>query len=233
MQLDTEIRNELTRKGAGFVHFVDVSKLSFKQNRKYKNAVLFGIALSASYIKLVAKTPDFVQKLRENNQLEKDEFHIIELKTDKLADYLANFINTLGYEAYSQSEANLISTGFYNVQKQSSSLPHKTIAGLAGIGWIGKNNLLITREYGCAFSMCSVLTNAPLQTSLIKPLISQCGECNICKSVCKTDALKGISWNKKILRDERLNVSACNTCFQCLAHCKWTQTYVNEYCNEK
>lgn len=43
-----------------------------------------------------------------------------------------------------------------------SPLPHKTVAVHAGLGWIGKNCLLITERYGGAVRLSSLLTDAPL-----------------------------------------------------------------------
>ena len=41
-------------------------------------------------------------------------------------------------------------------------LPHKTVATRTGLGWIGKNCLLVTKEYGSAVRLSSLLTDAPL-----------------------------------------------------------------------
>jgi epoxyqueuosine reductase QueG len=41
----------------------------------------------------------------------------------------------------------------------TSALPHKTIAILSGIGYIGKSNLFITEEFGAAQCLGSVYRN--------------------------------------------------------------------------
>lgn len=84
-----------------------------------------------------------------NNLVTKDEFYLEEIKVDRTADYIADFLTTKGYSAYSQSEDNINATGFYDKKTKSSPLPHKTIAGLAGLGWIGKHNLMVTPERKC------------------------------------------------------------------------------------
>jgi len=40
-----------------------------------------------------------------------------------------------------------------------SSMPQKTIATRAGLGWIGKTALLITPQFGSAIRLNSVLTD--------------------------------------------------------------------------
>ena len=67
--------------------------------------------------------------------------------------------------------------------------PHKTGAVLSGLGFIGKNGLLIT-EYGSAVRLASVLTDMPLSAQKeIKPCL--CGDCQICKNACPAGAITG------------------------------------------
>ncbi|MDX1284813.1 MAG: 4Fe-4S dicluster domain-containing protein [Draconibacterium sp.] len=219
------IKSELKNRGAHFIHFVDISHLSTEQNKGFPNSILFGIVLSPWYLATVSKTPDYVKRMVKSKQIEDDEFHVTELKTDAMADFLADYINQKGFSAYSQSEKNLEDTGSYDPVYQTTPLPHKTIALLAGLGWIGKNNLLVTEEYGSAISMCTVLTDAPLKSLSKQIMKSKCGECNLCIKVCKSDSLSGKSWTKGIIREEILNIRTCTTCLNCMVVCPWTQNY--------
>lgn len=226
MSLEDELKNELISQGADFVHFVDISGLFYQQNKGYPNAILIGMILSSDFIQKISNTPDYVQEMIRNDQITDDEFYIKEAKTDKLADFISSYLTSKGYSAYSQSENNINSTGFYDLKTKSTPLPHKTIAGLAGLGWIGKHNLLVTTKFGSAISMCTVLTDAPLITVLFIPSISQCGDCNICENICLVKAIKGNSWEIGISRDELVDIYRCNTCLKCLALCPWTQRYM-------
>ena len=225
--LDNELKSELKTLGADFVYLVDISKLSNKQNQGYPNAILLGIPLSRDYIKKVSSTPDYVKNMVRNNQVEEDEFFQKEKNVDSLADNISDFIRLKGYSAYSQSENNLSSTGLFNEETKSSPLPHKTIAGLAGLGWIGKHNLLVTPKYGSAICMCTILTDAPLKAVSYPPKQPLCGDCEICKNVCPVKAIRGNSWSLNTSRDELVDIYKCSTCIQCLALCPWTQKYVN------
>ena len=228
MPIQNEIITELKRKGADFVHFANISQLSKKQNKGLPNAILFGIILSRKYIEKVSSTPDYVEKMVRSKDMDNDEFHVTEQKTDKLADFIADYISQKGYKAYSQSEDNIYTTGYYDEGNKCTPLPHKTIALLAGLGWIGKHNLLVTPAYGSAVSMCTVLTDAPLQTILHETQTSRCGECIICKNVCPVKAIKGTQWKMGILRNEIVDVGICTTCLLCLALCPWTQKYMKK-----
>jgi len=226
--LNDELQFEIKKHGADFTYFVDISQLPKSQNKGYPRAVIFGFSLSVNYLKKVSGVPNYVEQMIKSNQIKSDEFYLKEIEADKLADYIAEDIVSLGYKAYSQSEANIEETGYYCTIHKTTPLPHKTIACLAGIGWIGKHNLLIIPEYGSAFCMCSVLTNAPLETVAYQPMDSKCKNCNICKNTCTVNAIKGKSWDYGISRDEIVDVSLCNTCLKCLVHCPWTQRYIRK-----
>jgi epoxyqueuosine reductase len=223
---ERELRAELTEQGTDFVYFVDISQLPDTQNKQYPVAILIGIVLSSNYIQKVLETPDYVQKMVLNNRIHDDEFYKKEVKADRIADSIAGYLIKRGYAAYSQSEKNILSTGYYNEKTKSTPLPHKTVAGLAGLGWIGKHNLLVTPQFGSAICMCTILTNAPLTTVLNPPLDSRCGDCSTCSDICPMNAIKGKPWSASSPRDERVDIYKCNTCLKCLVLCPWTLRYV-------
>ena len=97
---------------------------------------------------------------------------------------------------------------------------------LAGLGWIGKNNLLVTQEYGSALCMCSVLTNAPLPTGNKPIIMHRCGKCTVCKDICPTGVIHGSTWEIGMNRDLIVDVYHCETCLKCLVNCPWTQKYM-------
>lgn len=227
MNLKDKIENKLKKQGVDFVHCLDISDLPEQQRSVYSNAILFGIALTPAYIQEVRTTSQYVKKMIQSGEIQYDEFHLTELKTDRLADELAFFIEESGNKAQSQSEKNLEKIGNYNQENRSTSLPHKILAGRAGMGWIGKNNLLVTMQFGCAISMCAVLTNASLPTIKSEVLQSKCGTCNRCVEVCDASALTGRNWDCSTQRDDIIDVFRCSTCIECMMVCPWTLNYMN------
>ncbi len=143
----------------------------------------------------------------------------VTLKTE----YLREVMNTPGYV---QTIIKNIANNGYDAQNRATLLPHKTIAVTGGIGWIGKNNLLITNDYGCALCLGSVLTDAPLSTLNPQIYPNKCGNCKTCFSFCEENALKGHTWYKGITREEIIDVNKCSTCMECLVHCGYTQKYM-------
>jgi len=228
MSIATELIDELNQHGIDFIKFVDVSALPEEQNNGLPRAILFGISLTPEYIREIARQPDYIRQKVESGEIHRDEFELKEKKTDRLADEIADFLQQKGFNAHSQSEDNLTQTGLYNEVIQQTPLPHKTIAHMAGMGWIGKHDLLVTPEYGSAISMCTVLTDAPLETVLYSPEGSKCGDCHTCVDVCVPGALKGKTWNIKTSRDEIIDIAHCTTCLRCLVMCPWTQRYAQK-----
>lgn len=215
-----ELISELKKRGVNFVKVVDISMLSDEEKRGYSAAILIGMALSPSYI----------FQLSNGNELEYSEFSEKEGRVDRLAEFAADFIQAKGYKAYAQSERNLIN-GFYDADTKTTPLPHKKIAILAGMGWIGKSNLLVTEEYGSALCMCSILTNAPLPTQNKQIRMPKCRGCNVCKNICPAKVIHGRNWEAGINRDLIVDVYHCETCLKCLANCPWTQKYMkNDSC---
>lgn len=228
MTLNSEIKEILKNEYIDFVRFVDVSEFSAEQNRGLQTAILFGLPLSPEFIAEVASNENYVCELVEANQQNDDEFSQKELDVGRIADELTKFLQNKGYSAWSQSDKNQEENGHYDSKNHTTPLPHKTIAVKSGLGWIGKHDLLITREWGSAISMCAVLTNAPLQFENIAEMQSRCGNCTICKEVCETGAISGKSWEKGIERDELVDVQKCTTCLKCLVHCPWTMGYARK-----
>lgn len=224
--LEDEIKQRLVNWGAAFVHYIDISHLFHTQNKNLPNAVLLGVTLKTEYLREVMNAPGYVQTIIKNNTIEDDEFHLTEMKAGELADRIAEYIVSKGYQAYSQSDNNLIANNGYDAQNRTTLLPHKTIAVTGGIGWIGKNNLLITNDYGCALCLGSVLTDAPLSTLNPQIYPNKCGNCKTCFSFCEENALKGQTWYKGITREEIIDVNKCSTCMECLVHCGYTQKYM-------
>lgn len=217
-----ELISELNIHGADFIKTVDISMLSEKENRGYEAAILIGILLS----------PKFILGLSEEKIALPTEFWEKEHRTHEFAEWTADFIIAKGYKAFAQSDGNMNRPGLYDAATKTTVLPHKAIALLAGLGWIGKHNLLITPEFGSALCMCTVLTNAPIPTENRPIIMPKCGECTVCKDICPTSIIHGTTWEPGMNRDLIVDVYHCECCLKCLVHCPWTQKYMKSNITE-
>jgi epoxyqueuosine reductase len=72
----------------------------------------------------------------------------------------------------------------------SAPILEKGFAWSGGIGFIGKNNMLIIPGYGSYFFLAEILTTTPLKQSKVEPMEIQCGNCTRCIDACPTGALE-------------------------------------------
>lgn len=78
----------------------------------------------------------------------------------------------------------------YRAFVDSAPVLERGLAQRAGLGWIGKNNMLIHPRAGSFFFLGEIFTSAPLPVD--QAFDSQhCGSCSACLEVCPTDAFVG------------------------------------------
>jgi epoxyqueuosine reductase len=70
----------------------------------------------------------------------------------------------------------------------SNFLPERYIASLSGIGFIGKNNMLITKKYGSYVFLGEIITDLEIEEDT--PAVNGCGSCSRCIDVCPTGSLR-------------------------------------------
>lgn len=196
MQLIDELRLQARVRGAVFCRVADISGLPRQQARGYRRGVVLGFALE--------RTSDFAEG---------------ELRADRAADAIEVWLRAQHFEALSQSERSMAQHAMFDPETRSSLLPHKTLAVLAGVGWIGRNNLLVTENYGCRLTLSTVLTNAPLPPDPARESPSRCGSCMACVRACPVGALSGRAWSQDRQRDDIVNVYACRLCMRCMQVC--------------
>jgi epoxyqueuosine reductase QueG len=94
------------------------------------------------------------------------------------------------------------------VSKLYSLFNHKMAATSAGIGWVGKNGLLISPEHGPRLTLATVLTNAPLPADA--PFeTSRCGACTLCRDHCPSRAITGADWSRRNPFIELVRLGEC------------------------
>ena len=88
-------------------------------------------------------------------------------------------------------------------------LSHKMVATRAGLGWIGKSDLLITKKFGPRVRLASVLTNYPFKSIGTPVELSGCRSCNLCTAACPAQAATGKLWSAGMDRDQFFDAQKC------------------------
>jgi epoxyqueuosine reductase len=94
-----------------------------------------------------------------------------------------------------------------------TDLSHKLVATRAGLGWIGKTDLLITRKFGPRLRLTSILLKENPGNMNRPENKSRCGSCKICVEACPAGAASGRAWNASTDRNEFYDPWKCrNQC---------------------
>jgi epoxyqueuosine reductase len=77
--------------------------------------------------------------------------------------------------------------GGYRVLVDANQHVDREAAARAGVGFYGKNTLLITRRHGSWVVLGTLVTDVEIEPT--PPLHADCGSCTLCIEACPTDAL--------------------------------------------
>ena len=225
MSLNNEIIALLKQEGCSIVGFADLRCLSKEARQNFD----YGILIALSYSK---------EAMQDNKyglpQRYYEEFTPINKRLPELAVQIANFLIDKGYKALAKTTPTVVQDEDYR-----TVLPHKTLATLAGVGWIGKCALLVTKKVGSALRLTVVLTNAPLDCGMPVTESICAPDCTICSEICPAKAPLGRLWEVGIDRDSFFNAHACRPaarnhakvtlgieetlCGLCISNCPFTK----------
>lgn len=226
MDLTNELKNLLYQHGADLVGIGDMHGID---NCDYETGISVAVSLPTNVVIDLQNAPT-----KEYYEL----YHSLNKKLNGIVLAGETFLREKGFKAYAQTTDRVEIN-----QERISKLPHKTVATRAGLGWIGKNCLLVTEKYGSAVRISSLLTNAPLKCDEAVNQ-SSCGECMACVNACPAYALTGTLWTAGIDRGRIVDVERCykkqleimkektnietDLCGKCFAVCKYTLRYLEQ-----
>ena len=76
----------------------------------------------------------------------------------------------------------------FKICVDSAPVPERALAVRAGLGFIGKNHMLINPQLGCEIFLGEIITDLELQPD--EPVAVGCADCNKCIEACPTGALR-------------------------------------------
>jgi epoxyqueuosine reductase len=82
----------------------------------------------------------------------------------------------------------------FRAYADTGPVAERLFAKYAGLGWLGKNTLLLNKEMGSWFFLGAIFTTLELSPSIAReemPPVDLCGNCRKCLDACPTGALVG------------------------------------------
>ncbi|MBD3306109.1 epoxyqueuosine reductase [candidate division KSB3 bacterium] len=222
-----DLRTSLISQGAACVGYADLADVPPDARQGYPCGVSIAVALNPAIIAGITEGPTLVYE---------EEYNRVNRRLDALAKSCTAFLQQQGFEAVSA----VATVKSLNETNLFSALPHKTVATRAGLGWVGKCALLVTKAFGSAVRLTTVLTDANLG-SVEAVDESSCGTCRACVDVCPVKAPKGHEWQAGMPREAFFDAVACyrqtmlwiserrlthHICGMCIVACPWTQEYL-------
>ena len=137
-------------------------------------AIVLAIRLSDAVVERVVDRPTklYLHHYKQVNYL-----------LDRMAFLLANYIQKKGKDALPIPASQVTDWA-----RLKGDLSHKKMAYMAGLGWIGRQSLIVSPQFGARIRLVTVLTDLELPAQ--KPIDAGCGKCLSCIKACPAGAIK-------------------------------------------
>ncbi|OPY02469.1 MAG: Epoxyqueuosine reductase [Syntrophorhabdus sp. PtaB.Bin184] len=137
-------------------------------------AVSFGIVLSVGVLGTLKDGP---------TQLYLHHYRQLNYRLDMIGYFLGRSMEREGFRAIPFAASQVV-----DWQRQRGHINHKKVGVMAGLGWIGRNNLLVHPLFGSQVRYNTVLTDMPLEVN--RELGLDCGSCTACIAACPAGAIR-------------------------------------------
>lgn len=197
---------------------INTSNIPFRSNKTYD---------LSKYDTIISIVMPYLKTDKRLENLKKEEvyfsssswgldYHIVlKEKLEELAKYIKKIVPNFEYE----------------ILVDNHSLDDRYIAYNAGLGFYGKNNLLINETYGSYIFIGNMLTNLHLESD--KKINNQCLNCNKCINSCPSGALTNKNYNYSLClsyltqknnltnEEEKLLNNCIYGCDECMKICPY------------
>ncbi|MDD5130750.1 MAG: 4Fe-4S binding protein [Candidatus Omnitrophica bacterium] len=150
--------------------FLISPKVLVKMNR----AVCLGMRISRAALEEIEEVP---------TRMYFHHYRMVNMFLDQIALRVGSYIQKKGHLSLAIPSSQII-----DWKKLSAHASHRKLGVLAGLGWIGRNNLLVNKEFGSQFRLVTILTDMPLEADM--PVKEDCGLCRLCVQACPAQAIK-------------------------------------------
>jgi len=150
-----------------------VADYDSESNGEFPYALSVAAVLSRGVLDTIDREPTKIYSYHYRN---------VNFLLDQIALKLVHLIEMSGFRSYHVPASQI--TDWDDV---STDISHRYIAVKAGLGYIGRSNLLVSPRFGAQVRLISVLTDIPLTVN--EPINDGCGNCYACLDLCPARAI--------------------------------------------
>lgn len=188
-----QLRRVFLEQGACIVGFADVSGIDLPITSSYPSGICFALRYDDHAVDAL---PEDVEWLEMSQKLAAQARQVYAAAERRLDSW--------GYR-HTHIASKIASDELPDLREE---LPQKTLATLAGLGWIGKSALLVSPNHGPRLRIGTILTNMRLPTADATDT-GHCGDCTACVDACPVGAIRGGTWNQQVSRSDLLDAARC------------------------
>jgi epoxyqueuosine reductase len=218
-KLYNEIKEYSLEQGASLFGVADVS--SKKEHihiypeeilDKMDRAICLGYHLSDAVLETIVDRP---------NKLYYRHYKMANIYLDQLALKVGEKIQRMGYDYIPIPASQMLNWDIMNSNVAHAS--HRAVGVHAGLGWRGRNSLLVNPHFGSRVRYVTLLTDMPLKAD--EPIEQQdCGACRACIDACPAGAIteEGFDVDKchELLKHFGKTLHVSLICGVCLKACR-------------
>jgi len=175
--------------------------------RSYPRAAVAALPLSRGVLATCVREPSRAYACH---------YRAVNAALDHVATRVAAFLEREGFATYAVPASHIA-----DWDRMLGAVSHVRLAVRAGLGFVGKNNLLVTPAFGAGVRLVSVFTDAPLAPA--EPAAGDCGACDACARACPAGAIGDSGWDRDAclarLREFRKAVTNQHICGVCVRAC--------------
>ena len=210
MELENRLRVSAMSWGADYFGIADLSpahdtilEQGGTEIADYPRSVSVGIALFHPIVDQLPRRQERAVAVNYRSHC----YGVINARLDEIVSRMASVLQREGYRAFP-----IPATKRVDDDRICGIFSHKLSAHLAGLGWIGKNCLLITPDMGPRVRWATVLTDAALATTG-RPVDERCADCHECVDICPVKAFTGQPFRVGEPRSARFAARKCDRYF--------------------
>ncbi|UCF04662.1 MAG: epoxyqueuosine reductase [bacterium] len=174
------------------------------------NAVVIGMRLSEPVLQTVVTAPTWTYYYH---------YRIVNMALDQAVLRLSGECQRMGYRSLPIPASQIL-----DWERLRAHVSHRELGARAGLGWWGRNNLLINERFGAQVRYASLLTDLTLPERGSDTVTDGCGDCTRCIPVCPVGAIQKdpaafkldrcAAQLRRFARDEKLNTMICGLCLK-------------------